>query len=68
MYYYVLHRCVLDVATLTGAMSVALGTAATGVFATSTKDFNILSEAGRRTGDRVWRKPFHSFIPDYSFG
>ena len=30
-------RCVLDVATLTGAMSVALGTAATGVFANNTE-------------------------------
>ena len=30
-------RCVVDVATLTGAMMVALGTAATGVFANQTE-------------------------------
>ena len=30
-------RLVMDVATLTGAMSVALGSAATGVFATRTE-------------------------------
>jgi len=50
-------RCVLDVATLTGAMSVALGTAATGVFANNTEDFEVLSAAGCSTGDRVWRMP-----------
>merc|ERR1711915_845506 len=50
-------RCVLDVATLTGAMSVALGTAATGVFASSSEDYNVLSAAGCSTGDRVWRMP-----------
>ncbi|XP_023344234.1 cytosol aminopeptidase [Eurytemora carolleeae] len=50
-------RCVLDVATLTGAMMVALGTGATGVFSTSSKDFDVLSAAGRKTGDRVWRMP-----------
>lgn len=35
---------------------VALGTGATGVFSTSSKDFDVLSAAGRKTGDRVWRK------------
>jgi len=50
-------RCVVDVATLTGAMMVALGTAATGVFANKTEDYSVLEAAGSRTGDRVWRMP-----------
>ena len=37
-----IHHKVLDIATLTGACSVALGTAATGVFCTDTKDFAAL--------------------------
>ena len=45
----------MDVATLTGAISVALGTGATGVFASSSKDFKVLQSAGVNTGDRVWR-------------
>ena len=45
----------MDVATLTGAISVALGTAATGAYATSTQDFKVLEAAGCATGDRVWR-------------
>ena len=48
-------RLVLDVATLTGAISVALGTGATGVFASSSKDFEVLAAAGVHSGDRVWR-------------
>ena len=50
-------RLVLDVATLTGAMSVALGTAATGVFSRSSADWRLLQEAGVSSGDRVWRMP-----------
>ena len=48
-------RLVMDVATLTGAISVALGTGATGAYSTSTKDFDVLAAAGAHTGDRVWR-------------
>lgn len=50
-------KWMLDVATLTGAMAVALGTAATGVFSTSNALYGALEEAGARTGDRVWRMP-----------
>ncbi|CAG9822474.1 unnamed protein product [Phaedon cochleariae] len=48
---------VLDVATLTGAMRVALGNAATGVFSTSDRLYAALQSAGSVTGDRVWRMP-----------
>ena len=50
-------RLVADVATLTGAMSVALGTAATGVFSRTFGDWERLAEAGSLSGDRVWRMP-----------
>lgn len=53
-------QAVLDIATLTGAMNVALGSSATGVFANSTKLFEKLREAGVHTGDRVWRMPLYS--------
>lgn len=51
---------ILDIATLTGAMAAALGSAATGVFTNSSKLFNVLREAGVHTGDRVWRMPLFS--------
>merc|ERR1719309_1781036 len=39
-------RLVMDVATLTGAMSVALGAPATGVFSRMTRDWDTLARAG----------------------
>ena len=53
-------QAILDIATLTGAMGIALGSAATGVFTTSSKLFKTLHEAGTHTGDRVWRLPMYS--------
>lgn len=51
---------ILDIATLTGAMKVALGSGATGVFTRSTKLYEGLRNAGAHTGDRVWRMPLYS--------
>ncbi|CAG9765203.1 unnamed protein product [Ceutorhynchus assimilis] len=48
---------VLDIATLTGAMMVALGDVATGVFSNSNQLYNLLEKSGTETGDRVWRMP-----------
>ncbi|KAJ7326999.1 hypothetical protein JRQ81_016758, partial [Phrynocephalus forsythii] len=50
-------RAIIDAATLTGAMDVALGSAATGVFTNSDKLWNHLYKASILTGDRVWRMP-----------
>lgn len=50
-------KFVLDIATLTGAVRVALGNSATGVFTNSDMLYEILSQCGSRTGDRVWRLP-----------
>ncbi|XP_015239331.1 PREDICTED: cytosol aminopeptidase [Cyprinodon variegatus] len=50
-------RAIVNVATLTGAMDVALGSAATGVFTNSDWLWEQLNKASAVTGDRVWRMP-----------
>ncbi|CAL1600912.1 unnamed protein product [Knipowitschia caucasica] len=50
-------RAIVNVATLTGAMDVALGSAATGVFTNSDWLWGQLQKASVVTGDRVWRMP-----------
>ncbi|KAF8792280.1 cytosol aminopeptidase-like isoform X2 [Argiope bruennichi] len=51
----------LDIATLTGAMMIALGSAATGVFSNDDEYWNVLNKAGSVTGDRVWRMPLYDY-------
>ncbi|XP_048746621.2 cytosol aminopeptidase-like [Ostrea edulis] len=48
---------ILDMATLTGAIDVALGAGAAGVFTNSENMWNKLQKASTKTGDRVWRMP-----------
>ena len=50
-------KWVLDIATLTGAMKVALGDCVTGAFVNNQRLWNILEQSGSETGDRVWRMP-----------
>ncbi|KAM6972122.1 cytosol aminopeptidase [Aplochiton taeniatus] len=50
-------RAIVNAATLTGAMDVALGSAATGVFTNSDWLYEQLHKASVVTGDRVWRMP-----------
>ncbi|XP_005990486.1 cytosol aminopeptidase [Latimeria chalumnae] len=50
-------RAIVNAATLTGAMDVALGSAATGVFTNSDWLWTHLHKASIVTGDRVWRMP-----------
>ncbi|EEC00857.1 leucine aminopeptidase, putative [Ixodes scapularis] len=54
-------KAVVDLATLTGAMSVALGAGAAGAFCTSDALWNLLHEAGKTSGDRLWRMPLFEF-------
>ncbi|XP_071512966.1 cytosol aminopeptidase-like isoform X3 [Panulirus ornatus] len=62
-------RAIIDLATLTGAMNVALGTGATGVFTNCTAMWELMHRAGTISGDRVWRMPlwkhYSSQILDY---
>jgi leucyl aminopeptidase len=48
---------IVDIATLTGACSIALGTEATGMLGTSSAFKQKLSKAGEKTGERVWELP-----------
>ncbi|XP_076300931.1 cytosol aminopeptidase-like [Lasioglossum baleicum] len=57
-------RFILDLATLTGAMKISLGAAATGVFSNDAALFEKLREAGTVTGDRVWRMPLWKHFTD----
>jgi leucyl aminopeptidase len=50
---------VLDLATLTGAMELALGDLYAGMFANDEAWGDTIVEAGRRSGDLVWPFPLH---------
>ncbi|KAI8987627.1 cytosol aminopeptidase family, catalytic domain-containing protein [Mycotypha africana] len=47
----------IDLATLTGAMDVALGDVYAGVFTNCDKLWNSLEKAGKQTSDPFWRMP-----------
>jgi len=49
---------IIDFATLTGAVAVALGLYAAGLFTKNDKIADSLFSAGMRTYERVWRLPF----------
>ncbi|MBI6545382.1 MAG: hypothetical protein HY692_01225, partial [Cyanobacteria bacterium NC_groundwater_1444_Ag_S-0.65um_54_12] len=50
-------RAVIDLATLTGSIHVALAEEATGLFGTDERLASLLREAGESVGERVWRMP-----------
>ena len=50
-------RLIVDLATLTGAIMVALGKEYAGIFSNDDRLANELIEAGESTGERVWRMP-----------
>jgi leucyl aminopeptidase len=50
----------LDLATLTGVMKLALGDLYAGVFASDDGWRELVIEAGARSGDRVWPFPLHA--------
>jgi leucyl aminopeptidase len=49
--------CVIDIATLTGAIVIALGHTATGVMGTDERLIEDVRAAGERAGERVWPLP-----------
>ncbi|WP_421693194.1 leucyl aminopeptidase [Aestuariivirga sp.] len=55
-------RFMIDLATLTGAIMVALGKEHAGLFSNSDELSQRLSEAGYATGEKVWRMPL---APEY---
>ena len=50
-------KFVVDLATLTGAIIVALGTEYAGLFSNNDELSERLTEAGQATGEKVWRMP-----------
>jgi leucyl aminopeptidase len=50
-------KCMIDLATLTGAIVVALGHEYAGLFANDERLADRLIRVGRETGERVWRLP-----------
>lgn len=50
-------KAIIDLATLTGAVVVALGMHATGMFGASEEVMAQLKEAGEKTYERVWQMP-----------
>ncbi|HEX9708396.1 MAG TPA: leucyl aminopeptidase [Candidatus Thermoplasmatota archaeon] len=57
-------QAVIDVATLTGAILVALGPRTSGVFANSDELADRLRAAGERTQDSVWRMPLFDWYDE----
>jgi leucyl aminopeptidase len=53
---------IVDIATLTGAIIVALGSSYAGLFSNDDDFAAAVSAAGERTGETCWRLPLH---PDY---
>lgn len=51
---------ILDIATLTGAVRVALGDCVTGIYSTNDELWKSIHAAGSESGDRVWRMPLFS--------
>ncbi len=58
---------IVDVATLTGAIGVALGDGATGVFGNDQSWVDQVVEAGNSVGERMWQLPtYSSYKSEYS--
>jgi leucyl aminopeptidase len=54
---------IVDIATLTGGIVIALGAVYAGVMANDEELAGLIAECAERTGELVWRMPLH---PDYA--
>ncbi|VVC71748.1 cytosol aminopeptidase [uncultured archaeon] len=57
---------IIDIATLTGACTVALGFEASGLMGNDEKLLSAIERAGNESGERVWRFPMWKEYNDYS--
>src|SRR5690606_12880590 len=57
-------QVMVDVATLTGAMSIALGNVRYGMFANDDRLARELERASEQTGERLWRMPLDDEYDD----
>ena len=51
------YRRIVDVATLTGAMTIALGNVCSGMFGNDQALIDLLKASGESTGERLWQLP-----------
>ena len=66
----------IDSATLTGAMVIALGSGTTGVFCKNEELWKLIQKSGSETGDRAWRMPhyqhyfgtYYNLVPFFRLG
>ncbi|MBW2091757.1 MAG: leucyl aminopeptidase [Deltaproteobacteria bacterium] len=58
-------RAIIDLATLTGAVSVALGNKIAGLMGTNQDLVDKLKAAGTKSGDRVWELPLYEDYFDF---
>ncbi|HEX8552131.1 MAG TPA: leucyl aminopeptidase [Abditibacteriaceae bacterium] len=61
-------RCIIDFATLTGAISIALGQEAAGLFANDDELASAVTQAGETSGERVWQFPMWDEYKDHVKG
>ncbi|KAJ1503784.1 bleomycin hydrolase [Coelomomyces lativittatus] len=58
-------KCVIDVATLTGAIDVALGSIYSGAFTNSSELWSKLNQSAESTTEPIWRMPLNdSYLKD----
>jgi leucyl aminopeptidase len=50
---------IVDIATLTGSVVVALGSTYSGMVGNSQRHMDLMRKAGEKTGDKVWQMPLH---------
>lgn len=55
---------IIDVATLTGAVTVALGAVYSGIMGTSDKLLRLIKEAASTSGEAVWELPMSPYFED----
>ena len=61
-------QCMINLATLTGACMVALGTNLTGMYGTHDELIERVREQGDFAGDQVWHMPLHAEFTDMMKG
>ncbi len=52
-------KCIVDLATLTGAIIIALGEEYAGLFSNNNDLSSKIEKAGEKVGEKVWRLPLH---------
>ncbi|MDX8335557.1 leucyl aminopeptidase [Candidatus Cetobacterium colombiensis] len=55
---------IVDLATLTGAILVALGSLTTGVFSNNDEKYDLLERSSKEYGEKIWRMPLFNEYED----